>query len=611
MKRLLLLLTALLALTAQADDLLPARRLAQRFLGQSSVACKAQGRHTLVFADRRGRFVVTSRQTPVVLGYGRGATDSLPAALQQLLATAAPLPAAPRPTAVVEPLLRTVRHQSAPYNNACPYYRADDGTWSTQRTLVGCVATTLEQIMTFYGRVETLRDTLKGWETAHYSIADVLPATQVDTRLIRDDYDDGGTYSAEEIDAVARLSYYCGVAARMNWGLSESGANTYRLIEPLRRAFGWGYVHFMDSYSYTPDDWWATLTREIESGRPVYYTGYTQHISGHAFALDGLDGNGLVHVNWGYGGNYDGYFRLDVLNFAEPVEEPTEEGVAGGFFCNQTMLLLHPDSIDVALPDTLARTETEVAVESVVFEQPPQAGIYTPLLLTLRNTSGQALTTPFEFFTNAPSDTAFFRQGEYAALAGITLAAGETRTLRVHLSFSQTGRRVFRFSPDDRRILYTDTLDILPPAAATLTFDAPVLTFPADSTAAIALTVHNTSAAARSGHLVTFELVDSALAAEADPTTRRHPRYLYLAAESDTTLTARFSQLTPGASYVLRVRCPWEVVRTVSFTVPLPTGIGSSSVEQADAPRYDLTGRRLRKQERGLYIERGRVVSGY
>ena len=136
----------------------------------------------------------------------------------------------------------------------------------------------------------------------------MLPGTHVDTRLILNNYDTEAA-TPEAIDAVARLSLYCGMAAQMNWGLNESGASVHRLVEPLKRAFGCGFVHYADSYRYAPSEWVKMIAREVRAGRPVLYAGYTQFMEGHAFVVDGIDAEGLFHVNWGYGGRYDGYFR--------------------------------------------------------------------------------------------------------------------------------------------------------------------------------------------------------------------------------------------------------------------------------------------------------------
>ena len=35
---------------------------------------------------------------------------------------------------------------------------------------------------------------------------------------------------------------------------------------------------------------------------------------GHAFICDGYDRNGRAHINWGWNGNFDGYYQIDVLN---------------------------------------------------------------------------------------------------------------------------------------------------------------------------------------------------------------------------------------------------------------------------------------------------------
>ena len=91
------------------------------------------------------------------------------------------------------------------------------------------------------------------------------------------------------------------------------------------------------------------------------------NLEGHAFVLDGLDANGLFHVNWGYYGSYDGYFRLDVLS----VKAPTHDHDAfadDGYFCNQEAVVMCPDEVTgVMPPDTLHRTGHEVVVDSVWF----------------------------------------------------------------------------------------------------------------------------------------------------------------------------------------------------------------------------------------------------
>lgn len=567
-----------------------------------------------LFTSPGGHYVVAAAddRLPAILGYGTCRSDAPPAAMsawldsygRALSATAQPQFAGSDGGEAVAPLLTAVRHQKAPYNAYCPRYIAADGSVSEERCVVGCVATALEEVISHYRRTVSLRDTLHGWTTPHYTIADVLPGTAVDTRLIRDDYDTPGTYTAEEADAVARLSYICGVAARMDWGLDASGARVRTLVEPLRRAFGFGFVHYADSYKYRPADWLAMLRAELRAGRPILYAGYAMRLNGHAFVLDGLDADGLYHVNWGVDGDYDGYFRLDILNAAEPAWDMTDTGAYEGFFCNQEALLLHPDAVDVQLPDTLCRTGHELSVDSIGFALSPEAGKYTPLNLYLHNRADYAVTTPLELFVNTPADTAIFGQAAFVALTGLTLRAGERRCLPVVALFEQPGRFALRLSPDDVNVIFTDSVTVAAAAGPQLHFDTPEIDFPDVETARIRQTVSN-AGAGRAGGKVTYELFEGVPREDHNGTA--HADYCYLPAGAAETDTVCFRGLTPGQAYTLYVRYPWEVQHTVRFTCPVVSGIGPAVRRPADGtPYYDLSGRRVcRPVPGGIYISGG------
>ena len=67
-----------------------------------------------------------------------------------------------------------------------------------------------------------------------------------------------------------------------------------------------------------------TITALLDGGakRVVLYSGFNES-SGHQFVIDGYDGKGFFHVNWGWGGSEDGYFTLATLN-------PDAKGIGGG-----------------------------------------------------------------------------------------------------------------------------------------------------------------------------------------------------------------------------------------------------------------------------------------
>lgn len=626
---LLFLLSAVPFVTSQADTLTPekARRRAQvgvgRRLSAERMSLRARSASAYLFADSTSGFVLTSAddRLPAVLGYGTWAGHTVPAGLLDLIAACdvrlrqcgadAPVAdlSAPQTVEPVPPLLTTVRHQGAPYNAACPRYRYSDGTLSDEPCVVGCVATALEQIITYYRRNLVLRDTLHGWSTPNYDIADIMPGTAVDTRLILDDYD-VQAYTQEQADAVARLSYYCGVAARMNWTPGSSGTRLLPLLEPLQRAFGFGFVHYADSYRYTPTAWEQMLGAEISAGRPVLLTGFAPAMNGHAYVIDGRDDDGFFHVNWGEGGTYDGFFRLDILHPAEPKHDLTSDGATEGLSINLEALLLHPDSIAPALPDTIIRTGSEIAVDSVCFEATPETGKYTPMRIYFRNTSDVALTTPFEIFTNAPGDTALFDQADFIALTTVTLKPGERCERLVPVTFGQSGERVLRLSPDDEAIVFARPLHVAAGRAPELQFDVPEVSFPEPGTAVVRERVANIGSE-RAGHRVAVEVARQAdgatnFAAEGTTNVANHAAYVYTPAGQSDVLEMRFRGLEVGAAYTLTVRCPWTPQQTLTFVVPdADTGLSAPVAPAVGELWYTPDGRRVALPDvPGLYLRR-------
>lgn len=64
------------------------------------------------------------------------------------------------------------------------------------------------------------------------------------------------------------------------------------------------------------------IDNELKAKRPILYSGQSSD-GGHEFVCDGSDGNGLYHINWGWGGYQDGYFDLTIL-------QPTKGGAGSG-----------------------------------------------------------------------------------------------------------------------------------------------------------------------------------------------------------------------------------------------------------------------------------------
>ncbi len=505
-------------------------------------------------------------------------------------------------------MLTSVRHQKAPYNKYCPHYEYADGSLSPEPCVVGCVATSLEQVLSYYQRVITLQDTLHGWSTPNYTIADVLPGASVDTRLIRDDYDVENC-SEEEIDAVARLSYYCGVAARMSYGPDESASSIQNLVDPLKRAFGLGTVKYLDSYLYTPQAWRAILENEIRNKRPVYFTGNMQFLGGHAFVLDGLDEAGNFHVNWAYGGYYDGYYPLEALYAFEPLYDRTSYGDQNGFFGNMQALILHPDSIVLDLPDTLQRTGREIVIDSLRFLQVPEIRKFTEMQVFLHNTSSDSLITPFAIISNAPTDTALFEQADVVGLLGTRLAPGERKMVSVTLKFSVAGERILRFNPADSILLGAQPVSVKKYEKAVPQFGELTVSFPEDSVAQIAVPIRN-EGVGRLGELITYCLFEGEVPESRDGDVR-HPSLCTLPANGEMVDTVCFRGLKPGVEYTFCLRpSSWQIVAQSTFIMPDVSGIDEVIVDKEEGEAfYTLDGRRVDAPSApGIYVRKGKKL---
>lgn len=220
-------------------------------------------------------------------------------------------------TAAVAPLLGGIKwNQMAPYNNMCPLY---DGT---NRSVTGCVAAAMAQVMMYYQYPKELKATIKAYTAKSYGIQipEISSGATYDWDNMLPDYSKSD-YNSAQADAVAKLMYHCGAAVKMNYGPS-SGAN----VTPIILATYFGYdadlMQDLTRTVFTLQQWMTLIDNELKAKRPILYSGQSSD-GGHEFVCDGSDGKGLYHINWGWGGYQDGYFDLTIL-------QPTKGGAGSG-----------------------------------------------------------------------------------------------------------------------------------------------------------------------------------------------------------------------------------------------------------------------------------------
>ena len=217
----------------------------------------------------------------------------------------------------VEPLMTTRWNQGYPYNILCPRYINNDGT-DGDPSATGCVATAIAQVMGYYRYPAETKRYIPSYDVEYDTdngkvkkrINGIPAHSVIDWDNILDEYH--GSETALQDTAIAQLMLWVGVGCKMGYGPS-SGAGFSAGVNALINYFGYDDgTHIAQRGNYTIEGWSSLLYTEIATGHPIAFAG-TNTGGAHAFVLDGYDISGLFHLNWGWGGMDDGYFRVDVL----------------------------------------------------------------------------------------------------------------------------------------------------------------------------------------------------------------------------------------------------------------------------------------------------------
>lgn len=202
--------------------------------------------------------------------------------------------------------------QEKPYNNKCPQI-------NLKRPVAGCVATAMAQICNYY------EYPAQGQGECEYYITKVVAGeSKTDTKhgKLSDKYDwpnmldsYSGTYTTAQADAVATLMRDCGYASSMYYGRESSGANMWAAARGLADNLQYDSLSLQlcTRFFYSDSEWHSLVYRELNAKRPILYVGDSDE-GGHAFVFDGVQSDGKVHINWGWGGNMDGYYDMDVMS---------------------------------------------------------------------------------------------------------------------------------------------------------------------------------------------------------------------------------------------------------------------------------------------------------
>ena len=193
----------------------------------------------------------------------------------------------------VEPLLTCKWSQYDPFNKYTPLSNG-------QHTPTGCVATATAQVM-FYNKWPKNRPT------------EYIASTGDEARKSSTYWWDEMKNTTNEMrteqsrQAVGVLMYDIGKAVHMRYYIKGSDSNLQRACNALRDKFDYT-VRYLDKNFLPANEFLNEVMQEISDGYPVLVVG-----GPHAFVYDGYDEQGLIHTNWGWGGENDGYFDINIV----------------------------------------------------------------------------------------------------------------------------------------------------------------------------------------------------------------------------------------------------------------------------------------------------------
>ena len=231
----------------------------------------------------------------------------------------------------MEPLVTTTWTQNPYYNAECPYNPRTKYDGDDKRAPVGCVALTMANIMFYYRYPES------GYGGMMYipveyddNTGEVLytyPPQQANFALSSYNYDAIPNKLESYNHELAHLLYQCGVATKMGYGHDGSGTQSEYALNALQGNFFYAQnaqfqnltdvVTDTSSYASTLPIWEERLLTELDNRRPVFYSGRSKAAGGHAWIVDGyttVDSTHFFHVNWGWAGSDNGFYRLRNMN---------------------------------------------------------------------------------------------------------------------------------------------------------------------------------------------------------------------------------------------------------------------------------------------------------
>ena len=263
----------------------------------------------------------------------------------------------------VEPLITTTWGTGEFYNSLCP---EDTNSWNGHAYATN-MATAMAQIINYHQypahgyRTHSYSDSYYGdlsvnLENSTYQYNLMPNSLEWNYDEATDEWEEP---NPQQVNAVATLIRDCDASVNSGWNLEDARVALVSHFgydaDILYRSFTYRYVNSgftyeTATYTYFNDSTWvAMLKNELDNQRPFLYSAvgryWGQDDIGVEFVCDGYDADDFFHFNWGWDGNYDGYYAIDSI-YSEDYHHGSilvgDQGTGFRLFKLHRAVFLHP-----------------------------------------------------------------------------------------------------------------------------------------------------------------------------------------------------------------------------------------------------------------------------
>lgn len=194
--------------------------------------------------------------------------------------------------------------QYAPFNDLCP---SIDGTICP----AGCLPLAFAIIMRYHKYPQNPTNyyiekyqaydsgiEFGGWNIDYPYLWDEMPLTN------------GNDFTEKQKKETATLIRDIGALVKAEYQIKNTGGVINQFWK-LSEAFGYDKAAYIaNQWEYTEKEWFELLKQNLNKKLPIPMSAWEKLASGHAFVVDGYDSGHKLSINWGWGGNYNGFYTM-------------------------------------------------------------------------------------------------------------------------------------------------------------------------------------------------------------------------------------------------------------------------------------------------------------